>query len=223
MTERRFWIVMAALSGAVGAGVAVCVRSAERPPTVEVAVAAPPRERAAVPDVAQVLRASKLITVEVRTGVDASSQDASWRGDVRASVRAPVTLYYGVDLSDLSPERVWRSPLTGGYVIRVPAPRRLAVEVIGDDAVPDVRVSGLRLRDVAGEYHLGLARGRLYDAARRIELGPIERAGLERTTREQVARIVRAIAGRDVPVEVVFGPAEETAPGGAAAQAGGVP
>src|SRR6266576_1728405 len=49
----------------------------------------PPRPLA---EVTQAVRAMKLITVEIDTKVKVERGDSSWRGDVQASVEAPVRL-----------------------------------------------------------------------------------------------------------------------------------
>jgi hypothetical protein len=155
-----------------------------------------------LPRVARVLRSLKLVTVEITTSIDAQSVDQSWRGDVLARVRAPVKLYYGVDLARLDEHAVRQNPLTGGIELRVPTPTRLAVEVFGQNERTNVRVGGLRLRDVAGEYHLGLARAGLYERARALVLSDEQQRALEHTTREQVAALLRAIVGERALIRV---------------------
>ncbi len=207
MSNRRFWILLFALALALFAGLALMLRQQ----TIEaMRLAAEPLEDASpdAPALAQTLRTLKLITVEIHTTVGTESGDASWRGDVLASVRAPVTLYYGVDLAGLSSDDLRRNPLTGGWTIRVPAPRRLATEVHGGHEQPQVKVSGLRLRDVAGEYHLGLARVRLHERAGAMTLSFDDRQRLQRTTQEQLAALVRLLSGTTADVDVEFVPGE---------------
>lgn len=192
------------LACALFGGLAMVMRRAQ----VEFLRVASESSRAApadeVPELAQTLRALKLITVEINTTVATESTDASWRGDVMASVRAPVTLYYGVDLAGLAPSDLSRSPLSGEWTIRLPAPRRLATEVHAGSEEPQVKVTGLRLRDVAGEYHLGLARVRLHERAERMTLSPEDRSRLSRTTQQQIQTLVRVLTGTQSPVNVEF-------------------
>lgn len=176
-----------------------------------------------IPDMARLLRTLRLVTVQIDTSVESSSADDSWRGGVLASVRAPVRLYFGTDLAGLNEgmeERglaarvrgpgVWQGAL-GGWVVRVPAPRMLAAEVLGgaESEQASVRVGGMRLRDVAGEYHLGLARSALHERARRLALTPQQREAVERITREQLTTLVRAIAGAEAQVDVQFALGDE--------------
>jgi hypothetical protein len=164
----------------------------------------------AIEAAAELLSRTQLICVEVRTSVEARSDHPSWRGDVLAGVRVPVRLLYGTDLSrfletDVLPA-ISSSPMGQGVVVRVPAPTRLAAEVLSDAELVDVRVSGLRFRDIAGEYHLGVARSRTSEAARALVLTDDQRLHIERETRERVEAIVHAVLGADVPVEVVLVP-----------------
>jgi hypothetical protein len=205
--SRRFWILLLLIAGGVSAAFAVFTQRQERAARLAAAELERQTEQArreSVAQVGQTLRAMKLITVEVKSTVESASTDESWRGDVHASVRAPVTYYYGVDLSHLGPEAVRRDPLTGTYTIRVPRPVRLATEVLGADELTSVRVSGTRFRDLAGEYYLGLARIGLYDRAREARLGEVDRRRLDETTRAQVAGLIRALAGRDARVDVEY-------------------
>ncbi len=166
-----------------------------------------------IPRVAELLRQLKLVTVEVRADVESSRLDESWRGDVHASVTAPVRLYYGCDLSGVLGDgraalgaSLSRNILNDGYTLRVPRPVRLAAEVVGDDQQTSVQVGWGRFRDLAGEYQLGLARTGLYQEARALRLSPEQRRTVEQTTRDQLVALVRAFAagGDPVPVDVVF-------------------
>jgi len=178
------------------------------------------RSRAPIPDAAQVLRALKLVTVEIRTSVESASADESWRGDVSARVRAPVTYYYGVDLSRLDERCVRHDPITGELSVCVPRPVRLATEVLGGDEDASVRVTGTRMREVAGEYHLGLARTRLYERARRAPLSAEDQARLDEATRVQITALIRTLSGPPAHVEVRFAPAVDFAAAGGADGAG---
>lgn len=205
MTDRRFYAMAVLLSAGVGGAVMLQMRRSENlvaviNPAVEPAVE-PERQ---IPDLARVLRALKVVTVEIDTGVSSTSHDESWRGDVRATVVAPARFYYGVDLAGLTSADVWKNPLTGAWTLRVPNPERIAVEVGGGEEKHTVRVGGTRLRDVAGEYHLGLARVSLFEQARRMTLTPDDRERLRTITREQLTRLTRAILGADADVHIEF-------------------
>jgi hypothetical protein len=165
-----------------------------------------------VAEVAKLLRNLKLITVEVRTRVESSRVDESWRGDVKASVAAPARLLYGCDLSEVvdnatgSEAGLRPNLLSRGYTLRVPRPVRLAAEVDGTGEDASVEVGWGRFRDLAGEYQLGLARTGLYRQARTLTLTPAQQREVEQTTREQLVSLVRAFAagGDDIPVDVEF-------------------
>jgi hypothetical protein len=209
MTKRRYLLLLFVAAGCVSAAVTIQLRRGEREAIRAAAelhreAEADARQPTQIPRVAQTLRALKLVTVEIRASVESASADESWRGDVHASVRAPVTLYYGVDLSGLSAEAIRRDALTGTISITVPRPIRIATEVLGSDELSSVEVSGTRFRDVAGEYHLGLARTGLYERARRMALSEVDRRHLDEATRAQIAGLVRALTGADARVNVEF-------------------
>jgi hypothetical protein len=150
--------------------------------------------------------------VEVQTRVPSSRLDDSWRGDVRASVDAPVRLLYGCDLSEVvdgtasSGAELRANVLTEGFTLRVPRPERLAVEIDGTSQRSDVEVGWGRFRDLSGEHQLGLARTGLYEQARRMMLTREQQRHVEEATREQLIALVRAFAagGEAVSVDVQF-------------------
>jgi hypothetical protein len=154
--------------------------------------------------VQQAVRAMDLVAVRLDTSVRAESGDESWRGDVRASVRADARLYFGVDLSRVRIDALRAGEWIKAYRVIVPEPRRIATEVLRERESPDVRVGWLRLRSRAGEYHLGLARQGLADAARDLRLTPEDEAMVREQTRQRVADLVRAIAGEAAQVMVEF-------------------
>lgn len=204
-------VVVSLASGSLVVIAARALRPVQTP-----AVAQPVAERPAPSvDIVSVLRAMQLVTVQIDAGVRSSSGNESWRGDVLASVIAPARYYYAVDLSALSASDIRTDAATRAMTLRVPAPRRLAVEVLPEQRTDLVRVSGTRLRDVAGEYHLGLARMGLYDQARRAELLPDDQRRLEELSARQVEALVRTLSGHRGPVRVEFevpasGPADAT-------------
>lgn len=224
MRDRAYLVVVAVLAVAVLAGVREFVRTENAASLArlrDAGTAGPeawpsstsePRHRP-VAETARLLRELKLVTVDVQTTVESSRLDASWRGDVRASVTAPVRLLYGCDLSGIEGQPGGASAgamirpnlLTGGYVLRVPRPERIAAEISGDERAA-VDVGWGRFRDLAGEFQLGLARRGLAASARGLVLTPAQREQVERTTREQLTTLVRALAagGEPVAVDVEF-------------------
>jgi hypothetical protein len=207
MTPARFWTLAILLSVSTSALVVIAVRAlrprAPGPSLVTVSDVPPPV------DVVAVLRAMQLVTVQIDAGVRSSSASESWRGDVLATVIAPARYFYAIDLSGLTGESLRRDPMTGVMSVSVPEPRRLAVEVYPDQRQDRVEVSGTRLRDVAGEYHLGLARMGLYAQARSAELLEGDRARLHAMSIEQVESLVRTLSGHRGPIRVRLVPSPE--------------
>lgn len=234
MSSVRFLGVLAVLAAAVFTGVwwvlrgqEAAVRAAAGGAIVPAGAENPATEGPrSIAEIQQSLRALKLVTVELKTTVQSLRLDQSWRGDVRASVAAPVTLYFGCDLSGLGDPAgrfavgsddaggwgdggasfIRPNLLTGGYTLRVPRPTRIAVEVEGDREQTDVEVGWGRFRDLGGEFQLGLARSGLHAQARRLILSIDQQRRVEDTTRQQLTTLVRALAaaGGPVPVHVEF-------------------
>jgi hypothetical protein len=158
-----------------------------------------------VATVLETTRALKLVTVTIDSQVTAKVRDERWRGTASASVRAPVRYVYGVDLSGLNHESIRLGSILGIYEITIPKPTRIATEVdVGrsDDEV--VEVTGTRLRAVAGEFYLGLARKAVYDEARKSALPREDLERVEQITREQVEDLVRRFVGPTAEVRVKY-------------------
>jgi hypothetical protein len=163
--------------------------------------------------VARVASSLKLITVEIDAIVRSDALGESWRGDVEASVDAPVRYYYGTDLTALvelpslaEPRGVGvrRDPLSGTLIVSLPTPTRVATEVFGERRRTSVEVGWGRTRSRAGEYYLGMAQTLLSQRAREAPLSPGDAREVERLTIEQVERVLRALFGDDAPVRVVL-------------------
>lgn len=202
-----YYLVLLLLAGGVFAGLATYLKTLERRAVRGVGV----RERMTfggqprpLAQVTSALRQVKLVTVEVTARVKSEVGDESWRGDVRATVEAPVRLLYGTDLSEMTTERMALSPASGGLFVRIPPPERIATEVCGDAEDIDVRVGWMRLRSMAGEYYLGVARRDLYQRAREITLSPDDARMVRQATREQTEAVIRKVVGPGIPITVAF-------------------
>lgn len=155
-------------------------------------------------DIARTASTNQLVTVELLTTVRATAEHESWRGGVRASVEAPARLLYGTDLSGLTKADVEYLPVFGLYRVRVPAPTRVASEVLPGERREDVSLGWMRLRSRAGEYYLGQARDALPAEAQRLVLDAAQDQDVRARTREQVRRLVGAIVGGADKVRVSF-------------------
>lgn len=158
-----------------------------------------------VAEVTAAVAAMKLVTVEIDTKVRVQRGEASWRGDVVATVEYPVRLSYGVDLSKLNVADGAFSPLSGMYIIRVPRPMRIATEIQSERVPPEVKTGWLRLRSMAGEYYVSQARKDAPRVAADLELLPQDALEVERRTIEQVEKLVKTIVGEGARVHVRFG------------------
>ncbi|MBI2784299.1 MAG: DUF4230 domain-containing protein, partial [Gammaproteobacteria bacterium] len=128
-----------------------------------------------------------------------------WRGTASASVETPVRYVYGVDLSGLDHEAIRLGNIMGMYEITIPRPTRIAAEVDGSRPVEEVvEVSGTRLRAVAGEFYLGLARKEIYEQARKSALPKDVMDDIDLKTREQVEDLVRRFIGPSAEVRVRY-------------------
>lgn len=191
--------LFAALAGYLRVTQAIAVRE-----SVAEGLAARP-----VTEVARAVRAMDLLTVRLDTTVLASSGNDTWRGAVMATVRAPVSFFYGTDLGAARIEAMDLGPMLGGYRVIAPMPRRVAIEVRGERERAEVQTGWLRLRSRGGEYHLGLARKGLAEEARRMRLSEEDQALVVEQTRRRLIELVRAIAGERARVSVEFVEAPE--------------
>lgn len=160
-------------------------------------------------DVEAAVRAMELVTMRLSSTVTKTVTDRRWRGTAEASVEAPVTYLYGVDLSRIESNDVCLDPFTHTYLIRIPEPQRLAVEVNPSKAAERVSVTGTRLRTRAGEYLLGLTRRDLYEEACRASLSPNQLDEIREESRRRVEELVTAVCGANTSIAVAFqdGPA----------------
>jgi hypothetical protein len=202
----RFLIVLGCMALLLFAGLAAFMQRLERRAVAggivddQLTAAGSPRPLA---EVASILRRAKLVTTEINTRVSSVVSDQSWRGDVAATVEAPVRLLYGCDLSRMDVSAVAFSPLTEAYLVRIPAPERIATEVRTEEGL-DVDVGWMRLRSRAGEYYLGLARRSLYERARELTLSPEDAQTVRENTLEQVRAVLGRVLGDGARVQVMF-------------------
>lgn len=157
-----------------------------------------------IADVHLAVRAMQLVTVTLDTQVTVNAKDESWRGDVDATIKVPVRLFYGTDFSRARVESVKLGPLASAYLVRVPAPARIATEAYPELEESQVQTGWLRFRAVGGEYALGLARRSIGHEARRMLLREEDLEMIRDHTRQRVSALVKAIAGEDATVTVAF-------------------
>lgn len=202
-----FAAVLAVLAVGVFAALTTFMRSLEQRalgnPAIRDQLMADGRVRP-LADVAQTVAKLQLVTAEVQTTVATNITHENWRGMASATVEAPARLLFGVDVSGVDVRSVGFSPATSAYYVRVPPPTRIATEVCGGQEMVSVQVGWARLRTVAGEYYLGLARRGLYDRAREMTLSPEDALTVRETTRSQVEKAVRSLVGGAASVTVVF-------------------
>lgn len=154
-------------------------------------------------DIVSLTRALNLVTVEVKSSVRVEQSDSNWRGTAKATLETPVRYLYGVDLAKLESSAFKFSPLSECYQIRIPLPRRLAVEVItSNPSTEEVKTTGFRPR--AGIWQLSQARRSVYDEACRQVLPPELAKQVCEQSKEQIAAVVRQFVGGSCRVEISF-------------------
>jgi hypothetical protein len=202
-------MLLAILAVATFAAAFVINRAREQAAEVEARAiaAAAVAERVDPARVLTMARSMKLVTVELVTSITVKRVDDSWRGDVEASVRTPVRLHYGIDLSELERSSIAiGSPVdgVGVLVVRVPRPARLAAEIIAGEEVTEVDVGWGRTRSRAGEYYLGLARRDLPEELEKLTLSAEQQKQVERESLERVRELMTQIVGGNVKVVVGY-------------------
>ena len=156
-------------------------------------------------EVARVTREAKIITMSVHATVRATMRDDRWRGNASATVEAPVKYSFGVDLKNVDNGAFRYDYLTRNYVVTLPPPTRLAVEVDGAHPIKEViDVTGTRFKSLAGREQLVKAQRAIYDEAQRAALPPDQRQQVREASREQVGKIVKAVVGKEYGVKVKF-------------------
>lgn len=158
-----------------------------------------------VAEVAQMTRAMKLVTAEVKTNVSATITDERWRGTATATVEAPVKYSFGVDLSKLEEGAFSYNFLTRDYVVTLPPPKMIAAEVDGAHPVREViDVTGTRFKSMAGREQLVLAQKAVYEQAKRQTLPASRRQEIRDVTRQQVSRMLASVVQGKAGVRVRF-------------------
>src|SRR5579863_417954 len=195
----RSWLVTLFLGVVLFAGLAVLLKNQQVEVLSTTQVASQLDEEGKLRPVAEVVettRALKLVTLMIDTSVQTRVRDERWRGTASAVVKAPVRYVYGVDLAGLDPDAIRLGKILGIYEITIPRPTRIATELDGSHPVEEVvEVTGTRMKTVAGEYYLGLARKEIYDMAKKSELPREKMDEIYATTREQVETLVRRFVG----------------------------
>jgi hypothetical protein len=202
-------ILLAVLALATFAAVFVINRVREAAAATEAmaVVAMAAAERVDPLQVLSLARSMKLVTVEIVSSITVKREDDSWRGDIEASVKTPVRLHYGIDLSKLEPESIAiGSPVdgVGVLVVRVPRPTRVAAEIIAGEEVTSVDVGWGRTRSRAGEYYLGLARRDLPEELQKLTLTAEQQKQVDRESLERVHELITRIVGGNIKVVVGY-------------------
>lgn len=209
--HRLVWTFLALLVLGVGSAWLFALERAGRAKVREASIAALARVRQPA-EVVRAVRTMKLVTVQLDTSVHVERGEESWRGDVKATLTAPVRLHFGTDLTNLDISRVVHTATlaglsdapAGAYILTLPVPERVATEVFTEREATDVEAGWLRMRTRSGEYYLGLARRDAPEQARDLVLLPHDQTFVREATREQVAALVKAVVGDDAAVRVLF-------------------
>lgn len=165
--------------------------------------AAAPDGKAVADETLEVLRAMKLVTVELRTPVRVECRDECWRGVALATVEAPARLLFGVDLATLSRANLSVGEL-GAVLVTIPKPILIGVDLDMSDPAENVQVSGLRFRSGAGEYQLGQARRRIYEEAHRVAFNDDTRRMVAAESLTRVEELLRGTLGEKRPIFVQY-------------------
>lgn len=150
------------------------------------------------------IRALKLVTTAIHTAATKTERSENWRGTAAATVTAPVTLLYGVDLDQLGEREIAPDFLPNTLRVRLPRPTRIATQVDMEARTEEVTVTGLRFRTRSGEYLLGLARAGVQRAAEELVLAPDEQQKLAAAALERVHGMIQRFVGPEVKLDVAY-------------------
>jgi len=146
----------------------------------------------------------KIITSVINTRLIVRKSDESWRGDAAATIEVPVRLHYGVDMQSLPADAIRIGPDGVSYVVQLPKPRRISVEVLPEVGEPQLQVGWGRWKSWAGEQMLAEARKQALLESQRFIPGADDMARVRQQTAEQIEALVKHIAGERAKVRVEF-------------------
>jgi ribulose 1,5-bisphosphate synthetase/thiazole synthase len=146
----------------------------------------------------------KLVTIEMTLSVESSYEDPSWRGDARATIKAPVKYLYGVNLEELSKDDFQVGPVFETIVITIPEPRLLAVDPGTSAAEYLVEATGTRTIKLAGEHAKAAARIKFDREAREQTLSPERLEEIRVESKARVEQLAKLFLAPDSPTVVRF-------------------
>lgn len=146
----------------------------------------------------------KIITSVINTRLIVRESDENWRGEAAATIEVPVRLHYGVDLQSLPPDAVRIGPDGVSYILQLPKPRRLSVEVLPEVGEPQMNVGWGRWKSWAGEQMLAEARKKALTESQKFIPGADDMIRVRQQTAEQMEALVKRIAGEHAKVRVEF-------------------
>ena len=173
------------------------------PPMVE--AASTPRVQPAGVEwrVAEACKQLKVLTSVIQSRLLVRASDDNWRGVAVATIEVPVRIHFGVDLATLSPESIRRGS-DGSFILQLPKPRRLSVEVLPEIGEPRVEVGWGRWKSWAGEQMIADARKKALEQAQTFVADAADMAQVRRQTSEQIEHLVQLVAGPQAKVRVEF-------------------
>lgn len=154
--------------------------------------------------IADIVSSCKLITAEAQGRATARQIDQNWRGAAIATVSAPATILFGVDLANLPADHMSINDELRVVHFRVPLPQRLATTIDGARMEEDVRVRGLRTRGGIGRKLVERAKQQLYVGVDDLPTAPGEYERVLNETTQQIEAFVHRFTGGDYCVEVEF-------------------
>jgi hypothetical protein len=146
----------------------------------------------------------KIITSVINTRLIVRESDENWRGEAAATIEVPVRLHYGVDLQSLPADAIRVGPDGVSYILQLPKPRRISVEVLPEIGEPQLQVGWGRWKSWAGEQMLAEARKKALIESQKFIPGADDMIRVRQQTAQQMESLVRRIAGEHAKVRVEF-------------------
>ncbi|MGE3182230.1 MAG: DUF4230 domain-containing protein [Phycisphaerae bacterium] len=152
----------------------------------------------------EIVQACQLITAEAHGTATARCMDQNWRGAAIATVSAPATILFGVDLATLSADRIEIDYEGKRIRFQLPAPRRLATTVDAKQIDEQITIRGMRSKSGIGRTLRESARAQLFAGADELPVSTSAYQTVIAHTADQVSEWVRRFAGEDFCIQIGF-------------------
>jgi hypothetical protein len=150
------------------------------------------------------LRTARLQTISIDSTVTSEATDPSWRGETRAIVEVRVRYNYGIDLKEMTPEKLEYLPGQNVFIVSVPRPTRSFEFPDAEPIREEVEAGWLRLRSMSGREQLLVAHKKLHSEADRKVISELELKRIEQDSLDTLRTLLSSFVSHDAVVRVKY-------------------